>query len=92
MKKIKKLAYGYIDYEGQTVSGILANIIIVFFSVLAYLAGFFFQNLMITFCTFIIGVLVSFIVIIPPWPIYNMHPVKWHQPSKSKKNANPKYS
>ncbi|KTW32543.1 uncharacterized protein T551_00028 [Pneumocystis jirovecii RU7] len=87
MKKLKKLMYGYIDYEGQTTSEILANVIVVVFSIIAYIVGFLLQNLIITLYIFVIGILVSLLIIIPPWSIYNTHPIKWYQPLKSQKKA-----
>ncbi|KTW25614.1 hypothetical protein T552_03474 [Pneumocystis carinii B80] len=84
IKKIEKLIYGHIDYEGQTKSEIFANIIVIFFSIAAYAIGFLQQNLIITLFIFIIGIITSILVIVPPWPIYNMHPIKWHRGKVSK--------
>ncbi|QSL65352.1 hypothetical protein MERGE_002662 [Pneumocystis wakefieldiae] len=77
--------YGYIDYEGQSVSEVLANIIVVFFSIAAYVIGFLRQNLIITLFIFVLGIVTSLLVIVPPWPIYNTHPIKWAKGRTEKK-------
>ncbi|EMR10601.1 hypothetical protein PNEG_01305 [Pneumocystis murina B123] len=87
IKKIEKLIYGYIDYEGQTISEILANVIVIFFSIAAYVTGFLRQNLIITLFIFIVGIITSILVIVPPWPIYNTHPIKWVKAYKSQKKS-----
>ncbi|KAG4306466.1 hypothetical protein PORY_000454 [Pneumocystis oryctolagi] len=73
-KKIKKSIYGYIDYEGQTMSEILANII-----VFAYIAGFFLQKLTITFYILVSGALISLFIILPAWPM-----IPERKPTKNK--------
>jgi len=46
-------------------------------SVLSFFIGFALQSLQTTFALFGASILVLALLIVPPWPIYNAHPVKW---------------
>jgi len=74
---LPQIFYKNIDFEGQRVAENTTHYALVIISVLSFLIGFVLQSLQITFVLFGASVLVLTLVIIPPWPGYNTHPVKW---------------
>lgn len=45
--------------------------------IIAFVAGFLAKDVFLTMWTATSGVLLTTIVVIPPWPMYNKHPVPW---------------
>jgi len=78
--------YKNIDFEGQRVTEKATHYALVIISIFSFLAGFALQSLQATFVLFGGLVLVLSLVIIPPWPAYNAHPVEW-LPSKGTKKS-----
>jgi len=81
---LSRILYKNIDFEGQRVTEKATHYALVIISVLSLLIGFALQSLQTTFVLFGASVLALTLVIIPPWPAYNTHPVKW-LPSKGTK-------
>jgi len=74
---LKNSLEGKIDFEGQLLSERLSQQILAIFGVLAFLLGFALQNLLVTCGVFAVGLLITALVVIPSWPMYNSHPVNW---------------
>jgi len=83
---LSQIFYKNIDFEGQRVTDQATHYALVIISVLSFLIGLALQSLQTTFVLFGASVLVLTLVIIPPWPAYNTHPVKW-LPRKSAKKS-----
>jgi signal peptidase complex subunit 1 len=49
--------------------------------VLAFIVGFIYQEIYFTLWILLAGVVLTALVIIPPWPVYNKHPEKWLVPA-----------
>ncbi|KAL1922372.1 uncharacterized protein VTP21DRAFT_9911 [Calcarisporiella thermophila] len=73
-----------IDFKGQKLSEDLLQIIIAIFAVTAFIVGCYMQSLLVMFGIYGAGVLVSAIVILPPWPFYRKQVIAWCETSKSK--------
>lgn len=43
----------------------------------AFAVGFFFQDIALALKIGLAGTSLAFLVIVPPWPFFNRHPVKW---------------
>ncbi|KAI0331532.1 microsomal signal peptidase subunit [Cubamyces sp. BRFM 1775] len=74
---IQKLLEGKIDFEGQKLVERIARDTLVAATLVSFIAGFALQSLRVTFGLFALFVVLLSIVVIPPWPMYNRHPVKW---------------
>jgi len=83
---LPQIFYKNIDFEGQRVTDKATHSALVIISVLSFLAGFALQSLQTTFALFGASVFVLTLVIIPPWPVYNTHPVKWLPRKDAKKS------
>ncbi|KAI8977806.1 microsomal signal peptidase subunit [Trametes punicea] len=74
---VQKLIEGKIDFEGQKLAENIARHSLIVATAVSFVAGFALQSLRVTFGLFASSVVLLSIVVIPPWPIYNRHPVKW---------------
>lgn len=45
--------------------------------VVAFVVGCVLQNIHLTLYTGLVGTALTFLVVVPPWPFFNRHPVKW---------------
>ncbi|CAG8580113.1 14340_t:CDS:2 [Ambispora leptoticha] len=66
-----------IDFEGQKRAEYLYQSIIVTFAIFGFLIGFQLQSLLLTFQIFAGGVALAALFVLPPWPFYNSHPIRW---------------
>ncbi|CAF0891534.1 unnamed protein product [Adineta steineri] len=78
----------HMDFRGQKMAERLFQVIIVFFGLIGFLAGYMMQQFSMTIYSVLFGVLVSAVLTIPPWPMYRNNPVEWQKPSNSTKETN----
>jgi signal peptidase complex subunit 1 len=45
--------------------------------VISFLIGFFLQNIALALKVGLAGTAITFLVVVPPWPFFKQHPVKW---------------
>ncbi|KAI9439141.1 microsomal signal peptidase [Lactarius indigo] len=83
MSSLQKYLEGKIDFEGQKLVERIAQYAVMELAIFAFFLGFLFQSIQMTFTVFGVGVGLILAIIIPPWPMFNQHPVDW-LPSKSK--------
>ena len=48
--------------------------------IVAFLVGYVLQNIHYTLWIGLAGGLLTLLIVVPPWPIYNRHPEKWLPP------------
>ncbi|EIN06533.1 microsomal signal peptidase [Punctularia strigosozonata HHB-11173 SS5] len=83
---LQELIDGKIDFEGQKTVEHIAKVALIALTVVSFIIGFALQSLRITFGVFGIGSLAVMLVVVPPWPSFNRHPVQWLAPIESKKD------
>jgi len=83
---LSNILYKNIDFEGQRVTEVATHYALVIISILSFLTGFALQSLQTTFVFFGASVFALTLVIAPPWPVYNSHPVKWLPRKGTKKS------
>ncbi|KAN0094705.1 Microsomal signal peptidase 12kDa subunit [Tylopilus felleus] len=86
MSAFKDLLEGKIDFHGQRKVDNIIRIVLIAGTILSFVLGFALQSLRVTMGTFALSTVVLALVVVPPWPAYNKHPVKWQpaQPAASK--------
>lgn len=47
---------------------------------LAFIIGFFLQDIKLALYIGLAGTALTFLVVVPPWPFFNRHPVAWLEP------------
>ncbi|KAI0631456.1 microsomal signal peptidase subunit, partial [Trametes polyzona] len=82
---LQKLIEGKIDFEGQKLVERIARDTLIAATVISFVVGFALQSLRVTFGLFALFVVVLTLVVIPPWPMFNRHPVTW-LPAKETKS------
>ena len=65
------------DFEGQRLAELLTTILLSISGVIAFFAGFVTQNIFQTLYIGLGGTALTFLVVVPPWPFYNQHPLPW---------------
>ncbi|KAI0697211.1 microsomal signal peptidase subunit [Cerioporus squamosus] len=82
---LQKYLEGKIDFEGQKLVEQITRNTLIAATVVSFLAGFVSQSLRVLFGVFALFVVVLSAAVIPPWPAYRRHPVKW-LPAKDTKS------
>jgi signal peptidase complex subunit 1 len=72
---------GQIDFQGQRLTELLSTVLLALSGVIAFVVGFIYQEIYFTLWILLAGVVLTALVIIPPWPVYNKHPEKWLVPA-----------
>ncbi|CAM9623930.1 unnamed protein product [Chrysoparadoxa australica] len=65
------------DYKGQKLAEQLYFYIIIICGAIGWVVGYAEQDFLYTLYACGAGVLISSLLCVPDWPIYNRHPVKW---------------
>ncbi|GLB42691.1 putative microsomal signal peptidase 12 kDa subunit (SPC12) [Lyophyllum shimeji] len=74
---IQELVEGRIDFAGQALVEKIAHIVLIATTIVSFIAGFVLQSLTVTFSIFGASTLLLALIVLPPWPMFNAHPVKW---------------
>jgi len=77
LEQVRELVEGQIDFEGQKLSELLATASLVIVGGIAFLIGFVLQDIKLALYIGLGGTAFTFALVVPPWPIYNKHPVQW---------------
>ncbi|KAF8556595.1 microsomal signal peptidase 12 kDa subunit [Imleria badia] len=86
MSSFRDLLEGKIDFYGQKKADDVVRIASIASTILSFVLGFALQSLRITMGTFALCTVVLALVVLPPWPAFNKHPVQWQaaQPATPK--------
>ncbi|PTU17731.1 hypothetical protein P175DRAFT_0504475 [Aspergillus ochraceoroseus IBT 24754] len=78
---IQEAFEGQIDFHGQRITEFLSTALLILSGgVLAFLAGYIFQDIYLSLWVGLAGTLVTGLVVVPPWPVYNKNPESWLVP------------
>ncbi|OLN81588.1 putative signal peptidase complex subunit 1 [Colletotrichum chlorophyti] len=80
LDQVRDLAEGQIDFEGQKLVDILATLLLSISGALAFIIGYLLQDIKLAVYVGLGGTALTFLVVVPPWPFYKQHPVKWLEP------------
>ncbi|KAK9721293.1 hypothetical protein K7432_003520 [Basidiobolus ranarum] len=68
---------GRIDFSGQKLADQLYQSVLVISAVVAFIAGYLSQSHIIMLEVFGAGILLTLLLVVPPWPMYNKNPLNW---------------
>jgi signal peptidase complex subunit 1 len=68
------------DWQGQKLSEHLMQYLLLGSAIIAFLAGYLTSSYSTMLCTYLAGVIVTFLVTVPDWPFYNRKPLHWLEP------------
>ncbi|KAH9850969.1 microsomal signal peptidase subunit [Lenzites betulinus] len=74
---LQKLVEGRIDFEGQKLVERIARDTLIAATAFSFVAGFALQSMRVTFGLFALFVVGLSLAVLPPWPVFNRHPVAW---------------
>ncbi|KAH7321550.1 microsomal signal peptidase 12 kDa subunit-domain-containing protein [Rhexocercosporidium sp. MPI-PUGE-AT-0058] len=77
LDQVRELAEGQIDFEGQRLAEYLATALLAIFGAIAFITGYFQQDIKRALLIGLGGTAATFLLVVPPWPFFNRHPVKW---------------
>jgi len=77
LSPIQDALEGQIDFHGQRITEFLCTALIAVSGVVAFIAGYLYQDVYVTLWIGLAGTALTAMVVVPPWPIYNTHPEKW---------------
>jgi len=77
LEQIRELVEGQIDFEGQKFSELLSTAILAIVGGVAFIVGFILQDIKLALYIGLGGTFFTFALVVPPWPMYNKHPVQW---------------
>ncbi|TGJ87405.1 hypothetical protein E0Z10_g1360 [Xylaria hypoxylon] len=77
LEQVRDVVDGQIDFQGQRLAEILATVLLSIVGAISFVVGFFLQDIALALKIGLGGTALTFLVIVPPWPFFNQHPVKW---------------
>lgn len=79
MAPLQDIFEGKIDFIGQKRVDSISRIWLAASTVVSFVVGFALQSLRATMGAFALSTLLLFVMAVPPWPVYNRHPVEWRK-------------
>jgi len=77
LEQARDLFEGQIDFEGQRVAEYLATALLTTVGAICFIVGYVKQDIKLALALGLIGTALTFLLVVPPWPFFNKHPVKW---------------
>ncbi|KAH7308207.1 signal peptidase complex, spc12 subunit [Stachybotrys elegans] len=77
LDQVRDVVEGQIDFDGQRRVEVLATIILALSGVLAFNVGYATQDIVKAVYVGLGGTLLTFVLTVPPWPMWKRNPVKW---------------
>lgn len=77
LDQARGVAEGQIDFEGQKLAEVLATTLLSTVAAVAFVVGFFLQDIKLALIVGLGGSALTFLLIAPPWPFFKRHPVNW---------------
>ncbi|GHJ87821.1 hypothetical protein NliqN6_4223 [Naganishia liquefaciens] len=85
LQPLQNVLEGTIDFEGQKTSETIAKYGLIASAFIAYFVAWSLGSVKYSMLTFGFGFLIVLLITIPPWPIYNSHPIEWLSVRRVKK-------
>ncbi|KAI6301955.1 hypothetical protein MCOR33_002577 [Pyricularia grisea] len=77
LEQARDIFEGQIDFQGQKLADNLATILISIVGTLSFIIGYLLQDIKLAVYIGLGGTALTFALVLPPWPFFNRHPVKW---------------
>jgi len=77
LEQVRELAEGQIDFEGQRLAEFVATALLATVGVISFIVGYVKQDIKLALALGLIGTTLTFLLVVPPWPFFKTHPVKW---------------
>ncbi|GFP92732.1 probable signal peptidase complex subunit 1 [Phtheirospermum japonicum] len=77
------------DWQGQKLAEQLMQLMLVFFAVAAFITGYVLGSFQTMLLVYAAGVVLTSLITIPNWPLFNRHPLHWLDQSEVEKHPKP---
>jgi len=77
LEQVREAAEGQIDFEGQRLAEFLVTGLLAAVGAVAFIVGYVLQDIKRALFIGLGGTVLAFLLIVPPWPFFNRHPIKW---------------
>ncbi|KAF2756088.1 microsomal signal peptidase-like protein 12 kDa subunit [Pseudovirgaria hyperparasitica] len=77
LENVRDALEGQIDFEGQRLAELLTTALLAISGIIAFLYGYIAQDIASTLYIGLGGAALTFLAVVPPWPLYNKHPIAW---------------
>ncbi|KAK6855885.1 hypothetical protein PG995_008036 [Apiospora arundinis] len=77
LDQVRDLVDGQIDFKGQNLAEIISTLMLSLVGAIAFFVGYLLQDIALALKLGLAGTVVTFLVVVPPWPFFNRNPVKW---------------
>lgn len=77
LDQLRNILEGQIDFEGQKLVESISSILFVLVGITSFTIGFVLQDIIRTLYIGLGGSALIFLLAVPPWPLYNRHPITW---------------
>ncbi|ODQ51916.1 microsomal signal peptidase 12kDa subunit [Saitoella complicata NRRL Y-17804] len=79
---VDTLVRGSIDFHGQRLADTLTQSILIISAIVGFIVGLALQDIRYTVFSTLVGAGITVLIVVPPWPFYNAHPVKFQASQK----------
>lgn len=87
LDRVRDVVDGQIDFDGQRRVELLATLLLSASALIAFNVGYTLQDIQKAVYIALAGTALTFLVTIPPWPLYKNNPVKWLPAGAGMKSA-----
>jgi len=77
LEVVRQVSEGQIDFEGQKLAEWLATALLATVGIISFISGFILQDIKLALYIGLGGTILTFLLIVPPWPFLNRRPVRW---------------
>jgi signal peptidase complex subunit 1 len=77
LDNIRDAVDGQIDFDGQRRAEVVATLLLAITGLLAFNIGYTLQDIQKAVYVGLGGTLVTFLIVVPAWPMWKKNPVKW---------------
>ncbi|KAF8399941.1 hypothetical protein HHK36_015813 [Tetracentron sinense] len=77
------------DWQGQKFAEQLMQIMLLAFSVVAFVTGYSMSSFQMMLLIYSAGVVLTTLITVPNWPFFNRHPLKWLDPVDAERHPKP---
>lgn len=77
LDQVRDAVDGIIDFDGQRRAEVIATLLLAFSALTSFNVGYMTQDIVLAIKIGLAGTLLTFLVVVPPWPFFNKNPVKW---------------
>jgi len=77
LETLRDLTEGQIDFQGQKFAEFLATALLSVTGALSFIYGYLRQDIKLALSIGLAGTGLTFLLVVPPWPFLNRHPLKW---------------